>query len=73
MPAIELHSNKLLDMFKKNLTKDFNSDEAPPSSQEDAMDVDIELEDHNAILNDAEVPCKCTTYLFSRVIQSCLQ
>lgn len=61
MPAIELHSNKLIGAFKKNLTTDVSNEDAPDSSsqEEEQMDIDLDRELESVVPEDVpDEPCK---------------
>ena len=61
MPAIELHSRKLLDRFKKNLTTEISNEDATElsSQDEEAMDIDMYHGEGEVAAEDVpEEPCK---------------
>ena len=66
MPAIELHSSRLLERFKNNLTTEISNEDAPESSsQEEPMDVDMDREQEAVVPEDVpEEPCKSFMRLY---------
>ena len=61
MPAIPLHSDKLLERFKKNLTTEISTEDAPElsSQEEEPMDIDMHGRDEDVAPEHApDEPCK---------------
>lgn len=66
MPAIELHANKLIDAFKKNLTTEISSEDAPESSSQEEEPMDIELDhEHDRMMHEA-MPEEACEFLFKQ-------
>ena len=64
MPAVELHSDKLLERFKKNLTTEISTEDAPElsSQEEEPMDIDVYGRDEGiAPEHLPDEPCKLST------------
>ena len=59
MPAFELHSSKLFEAFKRNLTTVISKDDAPESSsqEEEPMEVDND-QDNDAVVPNEPEQCK---------------
>ena len=70
MPAIELHSRKLLERFKKNLTTEISNEDATElsSQDEEAMDIDMYRGEEVAPEDVGEEPCELFSLLKTNML-----